>query len=307
MKLIVSLNSKEYISDFRSMGVNTFIVGTKYFSCRNTLQLDYCDIIELSTNSNIYVLVNALIEEHDLESLKEHLIALSKTAVVGLVFHDFAVLQLSKELGLSFDLIYNPETLNTNYQTLNVLKEQGVSGAFLSREISLEDKNMIASKTSLKTMLQIHGVEYLAYSKRKLITNYASFINKDINPTIDNNIEIIANNTNFPCHIYEDKFGSHILSKQQLCCLDIMSLLGDFDYLYIESMYITPRQLLEIVYLYVQALESLENNTYGKVKQEIMPLLNKLTPNIEYYHSFMFDNTVYKISDVREKERYEKD
>lgn len=307
MKLIVSLNSKEYLSDFKSMGVDTFIVGTKYFSCRTSLELDYPDLIEISMTSNVYVLVNALIEEHNLDKLKEHLLALSKTNIVGLIFHDFAVLQLVKELNLSFDLIYNPETLNTNYQTLEILKQQGISGAFLAREISLEDKNTIASKTTLKTMLQIHGVEYLAYSKRKLVTNYAEYINRDINPSIDNNIEIIANNTNFPCHIYEDKFGSHILSKQQLCCLDIMSLLGEFDYLYIESMYITPRQLLEIVYLYTQALESLENNTYGKVKQEIMPLLNKLTPDIEYYHSFMFDNTVYKISDVREKERHEKD
>ena len=37
-----------------------------------------------------------------------------------------------------------------------------------------------------------------------------------------------------------------------------------------------------------------------------MAQLKKLTPEVEYYHSFMFDNTVYKIDDVRKREENEK-
>ena len=39
--------------------------------------------------------------------------------------------------------IYDPETLNTNHLTLSVLKEQGIDGAFLAREIPLKEKQMI--------------------------------------------------------------------------------------------------------------------------------------------------------------------
>ena len=43
-------------------------------------------------------------------------------------------------------------------------------------------------------------------------------------------------------------------------------------------------------------IESLKNQTYNKESIELMQLLYRLTPNVHYYHSFLFDSTVYKIS-----------
>lgn len=82
------------------------------------------------------------------------------------------MLQICKENNYNFEMVYSPDTLNTNQATLNYLKTLGINSAFLAREIPLDEKMMIAKNTDLKTMIQVHGVEYMAYSKRKLLSNY---------------------------------------------------------------------------------------------------------------------------------------
>ena len=40
MELVVHLNSNKFINDFIDIGIKYFVVGTKYFSCRQALALD---------------------------------------------------------------------------------------------------------------------------------------------------------------------------------------------------------------------------------------------------------------------------
>ena len=165
---------------------------------------------------------------------------------------------------------------------------------------------MIAQNTSIKTMTQIHGVEYMAYSKRKLLSNYFMETNLKKSVSVNDNIIIQANGVNYGCYIYEDQFGCHILSQKQICGLDILSSFIDFDYLYIESLFVDDLKLVEIVNLYQDGLKSISIGTYGKERKELLPQLHQVEPDVDYHHSFMFDATVYKIDDVRKREENEK-
>lgn len=222
------------------------------------------------------------------------------------MFQDFGVLEICQENDYHFEMIYSPDTLNTNQATLNYLSMLGIDSAFLAREIPLDEKVIIAKNSNLKTMTQIHGVEYMAYSKRKLLSNYFKEIKLNKSVSMNDGIVIQASGVDYGCHIYEDKFGCHILSKKQLCCLDILSSFMDFDYLYIESLFIDDLKLVEIVNLYQDALKSIGNGTYGKVSKELLPQLYRLESDVNFHHSFMFDATVYKIDDVRKREENEK-
>ena len=309
MSFIVNLNSLAYLYDYLDLGVCDFIVGTDKFSCRQALTLDYAqlkDIKEKYSQIHLFVLVNALVEQKYLNDLKNHLDKLHECQIDGIIFQDFGVLQICNERGYSFEKIYGPETLNTNHLTLSVLKEQGIDGAFLAREIPLKEKQMIGQNCKLKTMVQVHGVEYMAYSKRKLLSNYKEYTHLDFNVDKNAHIEIKANGIDDHCHIYEDFYGTHITSANQMCALDVLNQFVDFDYLYIDGQYINETDLLEIVHLYVQAQNAIENQTYNKESIELMQLLYRLTPSVHYYHSFLFDSTVYKISDVRKREENEK-
>ena len=87
-------------------------------------------------------------------------------------------------------MIYSPDTLNTNQATLNYLAALGIKCAFLAREIPLDEKIMIAQNTAIKTVTQIHGVEYMAYSKRKLLSNYFMETGLEKSALINDNIII---------------------------------------------------------------------------------------------------------------------
>ncbi len=309
MELVVHLNSRKFINDFIEIGIKNFIVGTKYFSCRQALSLDYQELKDLNEqlkDKKLWVLVNALIEEHNLDELVDHLAKLNEIKIAGILFQDFSVLQICKENNYNFEMIYSPDTLNTNQATLNYLKTLGINSAFLAREIPLDEKMMIAKNTDLKTMIQVHGVEYMAYSKRKLLSNYFKETGIDHGVLIDDNLTIQANAVNYRCHIYEDKFGCHVLSEKQLCTLDILSNFSCFDYLYFESLFIDDLKLVEIVSLYQEAINSISKKTYGKVSKELISMLHQIENNVEYHHSFMFDATVYKIDDVRKREENER-
>lgn len=309
MELVVHLNSRKFINDFIEIGIKNFIVGTKYFSCRQALSLDYQELKDLNEqlkDKKLWVLVNALIEEHNLDELADHLAKLNEIKIAGILFQDFSVLQICKENNYNFEMIYSPDTLNTNQATLNYLKTLGINSAFLAREIPLDEKMMIAKNTDLKTMVQVHGVEYMAYSKRKLLSNYFKETGIDHGVLIDDNLTIQANAVNYRCHIYEDKFGCHVLSEKQLCTLDILSNFSCFDYLYFESLFIDDLKVVEIVSLYQEAINSISKETYGKVSKELISMLHQIENNVEYHHSFMFDATVYKIDDVRKREENER-
>lgn len=309
MELVVHLNSRKFINDFIEIGIKNFIVGTKYFSCRQALSLDYQELKDLNEqlkDKKLWVLVNALIEEHNLDELVDHLAKLNEIKIARILFQDFSVLQICKENNYNFEMIYSPDTLNTNQATLNYLKTLGINSAFLAREIPLDEKMMIAKNTDLKTMVQVHGVEYMAYSKRKLLSNYFKETGIDHGVLIDDNLTIQANAVNYRCHIYEDKFGCHVLSEKQLCTLDILSNFSCFDYLYFESLFIDDLKVVEIVSLYQEAINSISKETYGKVSKELISMLHQIENNVEYHHSFMFDATVYKIDDVRKREENEK-
>ncbi|OUQ04940.1 hypothetical protein B5E91_07975 [Thomasclavelia spiroformis] len=309
MELVVHLNSRKFINDFIEIGIKNFIVGTKYFSCRQALSLDYQELKDLNEqlkDKKLWVLVNALIEEHNLDELVDHLAKLNEIKIAGILFQDFSVLQICKENNYNFEMIYSPDTLNTNQATLNYLKTLGINSAFLAREIPLDEKMMIAKNTDLKTMVQVHGVEYMAYSKRKLLSNYFKETGIDHGVLIDDNLTIQANAVDYRCHIYEDKFGCHVLSEKQLCTLDILSNFSCFDYLYFESLFIDDLKVVEIVSLYQEAINSISKETYGKVSKELISMLHQIENNVEYHHSFMFDATVYKIDDVRKREENER-
>lgn len=309
MELVVHLNSRKFINDFIEIGIKNFIVGTKYFSCRQALSLDYQELKDLNEqlkDKKLWVLVNALIEEHNLDELVDHLAKLNEIKIAGILFQDFSVLQICKENNYNFEMIYSPDTLNTNQATLNYLKTLGINSAFLAREIPLDEKIMIAKNTDLKTMVQVHGVEYMAYSKRKLLSNYFKETGIDHGVLIDDNLTIQANAVDYRCHIYEDKFGCHVLSEKQLCTLDILSNFSCFEYLYFESLFIDDLKVVEIVSLYQEAINSISKETYGKVSKELISMLHQIENNVEYHHSFMFDATVYKIDDVRKREENER-
>ena len=94
MKLIISLNSKQRLYDYVSMGIDTFILGCKYSfyaPCYYSLE-DIKTICQEYPQCHFYVALNALYDEHDIETLKNYIDELSKLSIYGIIFEDFGIL-----------------------------------------------------------------------------------------------------------------------------------------------------------------------------------------------------------------------
>ena len=89
----------------------------------------------------------------------------------------------------------------TNYNTCNYYYAEGCKYAYLSNEITLDEMLEICDKSKIKTLAMVFGHSTIAHSKRKLLSNYFEYINKnkekncyDITETINNNKYIVEEN-----------------------------------------------------------------------------------------------------------------
>ncbi len=114
MKLVLSLNKKEYLYDYVSMGIEIFVLGGKYsLHSPYTFSLDeISEIIEKYPQCLFYVTMNALYDQHELKEIEDYIQSLNDIHVKGIIFQDFGILQIVKENDYNFDMMYSPETLN---------------------------------------------------------------------------------------------------------------------------------------------------------------------------------------------------
>ena len=301
MKLMCHLNSLTYLSDYKDLGIEGLLVGNDEVSSRHSMSLDLDKMIELSESFEVYVQLNLLYSEDELPLLEKWMKDIAKTKIAGIVFQDFAVLSLAKKYGLSQKLMYAPETLNTNHMTLNDLKGLGINEAFLAREISIEDIVSIADQSELDLMVQVHGIMYMAQSKRPLLTNYSKENNLDLSAE---KYILKAKDSPLKAWIFEDRHGTNVETYSELCALDFLNLLntGKMTWFYVDTKMMDEYRALEIVSLYHDAIVSLNQGGFLKDIHAFRPILNHLMAGHEHDCGFYKEKTVYKLEDVRMKD-----
>lgn len=299
LKIALHLTVKDYLYDYKQMGVDCFIVGGPYsaFTPKKFTLEEIKDIVKQVPIC--YVMVNGLYEEHELPGLRRYLDALAQFNVRGLLFQDFAVLQYVRHR-YDFELMYAPMTLNTNYMTLNTLENVGVDSAWVAKEIPLEEQIEIKKKTHMPIMIQGHGVQYMMSSKRHLIKSYKKAADKDFD---EDDVILHARESDYACHIYEDERGTTVYSVNKLYTLDLLSDLSVFDYLYIETNYMSPIETVEVTHMYCECLKAFyETGTQEYVHQmkDYLPMLRQISKPLD--RGFLNDSTLYRLEDVKRRD-----
>ena len=133
--------------------------------------------------SKIYLRINTILHNHDVDSLGDILCKAETVGVHGVVFSD-ASLVYQKQLGkCSLPLVMATETTVTNKQMIRFWYEHGVDGFLLSRELSLDeiaslvaDKPEAYDRDSCKIEVQIHGPVAIFHTLRPVLSNYHAFL-----------------------------------------------------------------------------------------------------------------------------------
>ncbi len=221
MRVMNIITTPYHIQDLERLkeaGAHTVIVSNPFFSARGAAYEEVemlwkykqeCQRLGLS----LYVQVNRLFMEEELDKLRSHLRFLKEVDVDGIYFGDEAVLQEAQLLGIEDKLIYNPDTLITNAMDVNYYLEEGLKSVSLSREITLEEICEIAGKCDPKKVeVMIHGRMNMMHSKRALISNYLTFINKEHDVKNNHDLYIIENTRDERMPILEDDLGTHVFT-----------------------------------------------------------------------------------------------
>ena len=183
-KIYVPLPSKEAIDLYLEQNFDGFIVGIEGFSnnFNNYYKLEDLDeIIDISKefNKDIYVALNRLYYNDEIENLKELVKKLIKYDITGIGYTDNGLLNILNELNYDKDILWLSNHLGTNSKTINFLEKRNVDLALLSTEITIDEIVSIKKNTNIKIGTCLYGFLNMATSSRKLLTNYFEFIDRD--------------------------------------------------------------------------------------------------------------------------------
>ena len=171
MKLLVEPCSKSinYIKK-----VDGLILAIEDYSVESTCFFSLNEIVEVKKNNtcSVFVKMNKNLFNEDISVVKDILIKLDENGIDGVFFYDLAILELKKELNLDLDLIWNQTHMVNNYMTCDYYFNKGIKYALLGKEITLDEIKEIINNSKITSMVEVVSLPSVAFSKRKLVTNY---------------------------------------------------------------------------------------------------------------------------------------
>ena len=166
-------------------GADAVYIGGKNYSLRaNAINFTNEEIKEAtkfahSLNKKVYVTVNIILHDENVDGLKEYLLFLDRVDVDAIIVSDIYIMSLWKELNLKMELHVSTQASTLNKETALFYKELGASRVVLAREASEEDIKEIKDYTGLDLETFIHGAMCTSISGRCIMSNYAT--NRDAN------------------------------------------------------------------------------------------------------------------------------
>ena len=113
---------------------------------------------------HLYVTLNNLISVDEIEPLKKYLAYLNEIRPDAILVQDFAVLELTKEMGIDIPL-HTSVMMNThNEHAIKKLKEYGITRIVVGREMTLSELSLFKERTGLEIEYFMHGDMCIAES-----------------------------------------------------------------------------------------------------------------------------------------------
>ena len=161
-------------------GADAVYIGGQNYSLRaNAKNFSIDDIKEgvefaHSLNKKVYVTVNIVFHETDLEGIKEYLLKLDEIGVDAIIVSDIAIMKLHQELGLKLELHISTQSSVLNHEAVKFYQSLGAKRIVLAREASRDDIKTIKDETGADLECFIHGAMCTSTSGRCVLSNYAT-------------------------------------------------------------------------------------------------------------------------------------
>lgn len=293
-EIYISLPSKESTNLYLEQNFDGFIIGIDGFSenFNNLVDIDELeDIINSIENKKIFVSLNKLYFNNDIDKVKELIIKIKDFNITGICFSDIGVLNILNDLKYKGEIYWIGNHLGTNSNTINFLEKRGVSYALLSTEITKEEIISIKKNTNIKIGTILYGFLNMATSSRKLLTNYFEYIDKEKKK----DKYIIKDKIKNKDYFLVEKDNTNFFTNDVLNGIKFYPELIDngIDFIFLDDYNLDNTNFYNII----EAFSSLRN---APDDEEFVSSLEKVVDSNTFYNTFygfLDKKTVYKVED----------
>lgn len=215
-------------------GADAVYIGGKHFSLR-ALAGNFTDeeIIEAtsyahSLGKKVYVTVNILARDTDLDQAEKYFKFLEETGVDGAIVSDTGLIALALKVAPKLNVNISTQANTLNSLAVKFWKDLGVKRVILARELSLKEIKTISEKVpDVEIETFIHGAMCIAYSGRCLLSDYRTGRSSNRGACVQAcrwSYEIREKDSECGyMEMQEDERGTYIMNSKDLNLLDYIA------------------------------------------------------------------------------------
>jgi putative protease len=266
-ELVLPAGDLEKLTTALLFGADAVYLGGKEFSLRafagNLTLAEMAGGLECARQlgKKVYITVNILAHNRDIECLPAYLEALQHLGVDGLIIADPGVMRLAQTYAPGIPVTVSTQANISNYETAALFRDLGASRIVLARELSLEEIMQIKQRAGIEVEVFIHGAMCVSYSGRCLLSHYMT--GRSANQGACAHpcryryylMEEKRPGQYFP--LEEDERGSYIFNSRDLCLLDYLPQLieAGIDAFKVEGRMKSPLYVATLTRIYRQAID----------------------------------------------------
>lgn len=179
-----------------------------------------------SIGKKLYVTVNIIPHNEDLEGLPEYLGELGSAGVDALIVSDPSVIMIARDILPDMELHLSTQASNTNYKSAEFWHRLGIKRIVLARELSFDEIRETIAKApeTLEFEAFVHGAMCMSYSGRCLLSNY--MVGRDANrgecaqPCRYKYFLMEEKRPGQYMPVEEDNRGTYIFNSRDLCMVE---------------------------------------------------------------------------------------
>ncbi|HYH02896.1 MAG TPA: U32 family peptidase [Bacillota bacterium] len=177
LELLAPAGDREALLAAVAAGADAVYLGGKLFNARRSAtnfdgeQLRTAVELLHLHNKKLYVTVNTLIRDDELNAALDYLAELYNLGVDAVIVQDLGLIKLSREYLPDLELHASTQMTVHNTDGARFLKEMGLKRVVLAREMTKEDVTEIIAKSGMEVEVFVHGALCVCYSGQCLLSS----------------------------------------------------------------------------------------------------------------------------------------
>ena len=270
-------------------GINNFLLPLENYSVEyNSFYSleEIKNIIVKYPNINIFVSMNKNIMNSELNDVINIMKELDSLKIKGIFFYDSALLKIKKDYNLGLDLVWAQTHMVANYKSCNYYYDKGVKYALLSKEITKDEIIEIINKSKITPIVELFTKPSIAFSKRKLVTNYLKNYNMESTDILSINEKISDTNL-----IVKENNDGVVFKKNNI--INGFYILGDLidngcEYILLNEDFIPHDLFIKIIDNTLYYISNYNSINKDKFLEEQIKLIGEDS-------GFFFKKTIYRV------------